>query len=198
MRISVFGANGGTGRLVVKEARRRGIQVAAVVRREPAEAFDEGVAVVVRDPSSRSVIAGVVAGTDAVVSALGPVAEVTETEVSAVTALIVRVLAAGTPRRVIVPANASVFDDAEVTGPFANVAAEHRRNLATLRASDLEWTMVAAPYLADDPPTGSIRTAVDAAPEGRTLTRGDYAATMLDAIERADWVGHVVGVANGS
>jgi putative NADH-flavin reductase len=196
MRLAVFGANGRTGRLVVEEANRRGMQVAAVMRRPPETAFPDGVAVIVVNPAGRGVIAGTVAGTEAVVSALGPVAMATQTEISDLTTTIVRVLEAGEPRRLILPANVSVFSDADVTGRFANVAAEHRRNVATARASDLDWTVVAPATLTDEPPTGRVVTAIDAKVEGRTLTRRDFAATMLDAIEREDWVHHVVGAAN--
>jgi putative NADH-flavin reductase len=198
MRITVFGATGRTGRLVVAGAVTRGWEVAAVARRRPDEPFPAGVAVVVGSPANTGVVAGAIAGSQAVISALGPIAEVTVAEVSDATAKIVRVLEESrTPRRFVLPANASVFSDAPVTGRYANVAAEHRRNVATVRSAQrLAWTVVAAPVLVDDPPTGLVDVAVDAMPAGRTLTRADFAATMLDALGEDAWVGRVIGVAD--
>jgi putative NADH-flavin reductase len=196
MRVTVFGANGRTGRLVVDGALQRGWQVVAVVRREPDPALPVAAAVVVGDPRDPGVIAGAIAGSGAVVSALGPVAEVTRTEVSETTATIVQVVSSGTTRRLILPANSSVFSDGEVTGEYANVAAEHRRDVATVRGSDIDWTVVVTGFLSDDQATGRVAVAVDEMPAAEWVTRGDFAATMLDAIDHADWVGHLIGVAN--
>jgi hypothetical protein len=41
-----------------------------------------------------------------------------------------------------------------------------------------------------------VETVVDAKGPGRSLTRGDFAAALLDAIDRTDWIGHVVGITN--
>jgi putative NADH-flavin reductase len=197
MQVTVFGASGRTGRLVVSQAAARGWQVAAVARRPVEEPSPPGVAAVVGDPRNTGVVAGAIAGSEAVISALGPVAEVTQTEVSDATAVIVHVLEqSSTERRVVVPANGSVFSDEPLTGRYANVAEEHRRNVARLRASHVPWVVLAAPILSDDAATGRIVTALDAMPPGRTLTRADFAATMLDAIARDGWSGHVVGAAN--
>jgi hypothetical protein len=100
-------------------------------------------------------------------------------------------------RRFVLPANASVFSDAPVSGRYANVAAEHRRNVAKVRSTaGLAWTVVAAPILTDDPATGRIDVVLEAMPAGRTLTRGDFASTMLDALGNDAWIGHIVGAAN--
>jgi putative NADH-flavin reductase len=198
MRITVFGATGRTGKLIVAQALARGWQVAAVGRRPPDEPFPPGAAVIVGRPADRGVVAGAIAGSEAVVSALGPIAEVTVTEVSDMTAAIAHVLRQERePRRFVLPGNASVFSEAPVTGRYANVAAEHRRNVETVRSAEgLAWTVVAAPILVDDPATGRVDVVLDAMPPGRTLTRADFAATMLDAIDNDAWIGHVVGAAN--
>ena len=70
------------------------------------------------------------------------------------------------------------------------------RYAAILAASGLEWTIVAAPFLTDDPATGDVGTVVDGKGPGRSLTRADFAAVLLDALDRPEWVGHMVGVAN--
>jgi len=195
VRIVVFGSTGGTGQQIVHQARARGHEVVAVARRDPDAPFGEGVALVRGRPSDRSVIAGAVAGADAVLSALGPVAGVTTTEISDATQAIVDVLRDDAAARLVVPANSSVCSDRELTGPYANVGEEHRRVVAIVRASSLSWTVLVAPTLSDDPATGEVVSVIDERPPGRTLTRADFAATMLDAIAEPAWIGHVVGVA---
>jgi len=37
---------------------------------------------------------------------------------------------------------------------------------------------------------------VDGKGPGRSLTRADFAAVLLEALDRPEWVGHMVGVAN--
>jgi putative NADH-flavin reductase len=198
MRITVFGASGRTGRLLVADALARGWEVAAVARRPPDQPLPPKAAAIVGSPANEGVVAGAIAGSQAVVSALGPVAEVTVTEVSEATAVIAHVLQQDSVRRrFVLPANASVFSDAPVSGRYANVAAEHRRNVAMVRSTaGLAWTVVAAPVLTNDPATGRIDVVLDAMPAGRTLTRGDFAATMLDGIANDAWTEHVVGAAN--
>ncbi len=89
-----------------------------------------------------------------------------------------------------------VFSEREVTGEYANVAAEHRRDMAILRGSALAWTVLAAPILNDDPGSGSYDAVIDGGGPGQAISRADYAAALLDALARDGWIGHAVGVAN--
>lgn len=196
MRIAVLGATGRTGGLLVDRALERGMDVVALVRHDPDPPLDASVTVTLLDLRDQDAIAPALAGADAVVSAIGPVAGVTRTEISETTQAVVDAMVRTGVRRIVAAANGTVLTDKEITGEYANVAAEHRRDAAILRASGLDWTLLAAPYLTDDPPTGEVATAVDAKAAGRSLTRGDYAAALLDALDRSEWVGHIVGVAN--
>ena len=196
MRLAVFGLTGRTGRMVVEEARRRGHEVVAPVRQLPAEPVDDGVQPVLIDLLDRDQVASTLKGCDAVISAIGPVARVTTTEVSDVLRTVVDAMAEVGLRRIAAAANAKVLSDDEVTGDYANVAAEHRRDAEILRGSGLDWTILAPPFLTDDPATGAVETVVDGKGPGRSLTRGDFATALLDALDRADWIGHVIGITN--
>ena len=196
MRVVVLGTTGRTGRIVADLALDQGIDVVALVRHEPEPPLDARVAVTVVDLRDQDAIAPELAGADAVVSAIGPVAGVTVTEVSESTQAVVDAMTRAGVRRIVAAANGKVFTDDEVTGEYANVAAEHRRDAAILAASGLEWTIVAAPFLTDDPATGDVGTVVDGKGPGRSLTRADFAAVLLDALDRPEWVGHMVGLAN--
>ena len=196
MRVVVLGTTGRTGSFVADLALDRGNDVVALVRHEPEPPLDARVAVTVVDLRDQDAIAPELAGADAVVSAIGPVAGVTVTEVSESTQAVVDAMTRAGVRRIVAAANGKVFTDDEVTGEYANVAAEHRRDAAILAASGLEWTIVAAPFLTDDPATGDVGTVVDGKGPGRSLTRADFAAVLLEALDRPEWVGHMVGVAN--
>ncbi len=192
MDVVVFGASGRTGRLVVDRASSLGWRVTAVLR-SPSPTPDGVRAIALGDVDMVETTLG---RSDAVISALGPVAGVTQTEISSTSATIVGAMQRVGPRRLVVPANTTVLSDSPVTGPFANVADEHRRVLAIVRASGLEWTVIVAPILDDAAATGDVDTVIDAAAPGRLLTRGDLAATMVAAVGQVDWVGHLVGAAN--
>jgi len=196
MRIVVLGTTGRTGRLVADEAVERGMDVVALVRHEPDTPLHPSIVVAVVDVRDQDAVATQLAGADAVVSAIGPVAGVTVREVSETTQAVVDAMVRTGVRRIVVAANRKVLSDDEVTGQYSNVAAEHRRVVAILAASGLDWTVLAPPSLTDDAGTGDVATAIGAKGPGRSLTRADFAAALLDALDRPEWVGRIVGVSN--
>lgn len=195
MRILVFGASGRTGRLVVELAVKRGHDVTAFVRDASRAWFPDAVTVRQGDPHDADAVADALIGHDAVISAMGPVAGVTTTEISDATRTIVDAMSRVGPSRLVIPANAKVFTQDEVTGEYANVVTEHRRDVALVRGSSLDWTVVAAPYLTDGAGTGSYEATLDAGGPGRSITRADFATALLDALDldHDGWIGHVVG-----
>ena len=195
-RIVIFGASGRTGRSVVAQAVQRGDEVVAFVRDASTQWFPDAVEVRQGNPSDPHDVEAALVAADTVVSALGPIAEETTTEISDATGVIVDAMQRLGPRRIVIAANGKVLDDSEVTGAYANVAAEHRRDAAILRQSSVDWTVVAAPMLTDDASTGSVVAVVEGKAPGRSITRGDFATALLDAIGTDAWIGHVVGVSN--
>jgi uncharacterized protein len=196
MKIVVFGASGRTGRQVVPMALKRGHDVTAFVRDASKQWFPDAVVVHQGDPSDAESVEAALIGADAVISVLGPIAGETEHQISDATATIVGVMERTGPHRLVLAANNTVFSDREITGEYANVAEEHRRDLAILQGSALAWTVVAAPMLSDDPGSGSTDAVIDARAPGRSISRGDFAAALLDALTHDDWIRHAVGVAN--
>src|SRR5438034_1135259 len=188
MRVIVFGASGGTGRLVVELGIRREHEVTAFVRDASKQWFPDAAKVVQGDPRDGEAVENAISGNAAVISALGPVAGVTITEISDATRTIADAMERLGLGRLVAAANARVFTDEEATGPFANVTLEHRRDVAILRASRLDWTVVAAPSLTDGAPTGAYAAAIDAKANGRQITRGDFALALLDALDHPDWI----------
>lgn len=73
MKITIFGANGQIGQLLVKQALDAGHEVTAYTRRMNAlELQHEKLQIVVGDITDREKLREVIAGRDAVLSALGP------------------------------------------------------------------------------------------------------------------------------
>jgi len=197
VKIVVFGASGRTGRKVIEQALERGHDVTAFVR--DASRFGvshERLEVVEGDARDPEAVTGAVRGCDAVISVLALMKAEDEPEYSEATRAIVGAAERENVRRLLITANNNVFGDAEVTGEFAAHAREHRRNRDTLETSGLDWTIGAAPWVVDDPAVGSYQTAIDAKAAGRKITTGDFATFVLDALERDDWIGHIVGVSN--
>ena len=196
LKIVVFGASARTGRQVVPQAIARGHGVTAFVRDASKQWFPDAVVVRQGDPSDAGSVEKALTGADAVVSVLGPIAGETQSEISDATRTIVQVMERTGPHRLVIAANNTVFSDREITGEYANVAAEHRRDLAIARESTLAWTVVAAPMLSDDPGSGAYDAVIDGRAPGRSIARADFAAALLDALANDDWIRHAVGVAN--
>jgi uncharacterized protein YbjT (DUF2867 family) len=194
MNVAVFGAAGRTGRQVVRLALERGHDVTAFVRdRSRVETSDDLVRVVEGDARDADAVVDALAGQDAAISVLSLMAADREPEFSEATSTIVDCATRAGVRRIVATANNEVFTDREVTGEFAAHAREHRRNRATLEASGLDWTIGAAPWVTEDAPPGAM-VVVDAKAPGRQLSPAGFAGFTLDALERDEWIGHVLGV----
>lgn len=191
MRVTVFGAGGRTGRGIVRIARARGREVTAFVRRETDLDADR---IVTDDARDADAVRDALEGADAAISVLSLVSADAEPEHSEATATIVRVASETRVHRLVVTANNDILTDREVTGEFAAHAREHRRNHATVEASDLDWTILAAPWVTDDEPRGAYDAVIDAKAPGRRIGSVDLALACVDALERDAWIRRVVGV----
>jgi putative NADH-flavin reductase len=197
VKLAVFGAAGGTGRPLVSQALERGHSVTAFVRAPPADGSLSGVdRLVTGDARDATAVEAALRDVQAVVSAMGPKGPDPGTVYSDAVSSLVAVMEAVGPRRLVISANARVLDDRPLDGEFAAISQEHREALASLRACGLDWTVVATPMLADDDARGSYLAAVGERGRGTSITRGDFATALLDAVERDEWIGRVVDVTN--
>jgi putative NADH-flavin reductase len=195
MRIAVFGASGRTGRLVVDQGLERGHEIVALVR--DSSRFDESherLEVVEGDALDPDAVVSALRGSDAAISVVSLARPEDEPQHSEATRTIVGAAKAEGVRRIVVTANNHVFHDDEVPEELAAFAREHRRNRDLLRASGLDWTIVASPTLGNEEATGSIAVSVDEKAPGRQTAREDLATAALDALGNDDWIGHIVGV----
>ncbi|MEV4185508.1 NAD(P)-dependent oxidoreductase [Streptosporangium canum] len=210
MRLTVFGASGGTGTQLVRQALAAGHEVTAVARRSSQLSFDEHprLSVIRADVRSPDAIGPAVAGRDAVLSALGSGSGRTPTDVCAAgVRSIVRAMAdTGTRRLVAVSASGAFIDDGDgpltrlivkpllqrvLRHPFADLRAMEEE----IRATDLAWTIVRPPRLTDGPRTGRYRVSLNRNVRGGLiLSRADLADCMLSRLDDPATVSAVVCV----
>lgn len=210
MRIAVVGANGRTGRSVVRQARERSIEVTAVARRHGTTPPEPGLSRVAGDVLDRERITDALAGVDAVVSAVGIGTSRQPTELySAGTANLLNAMAANGVKRVVVisalPVGAGPehsFADRRIVFPileriFGATYRDMRRMEALLRDSAADWTSLRPPRLVAAPVTGRYRLdATRPLPGARSISYADLATAVLDVVDRDDLHGRAAYVAN--
>lgn len=212
MKLTVFGATGGTGVQVVRRALDAGHEVTAVVR-DPAALPGEVRAcadVVQADVMDPSAIEEAVQGRDAVVTAIGTRDGRRPTSVCAAStgAITAAMRAAGAERFVLTSASglhAGPGDDPFtrfvvkplVLGPLLKHAfADMRAAEAVTRESGLAWTIVRPPRLTAGPGNGRYRKAADRnVLGGLSIARTDLATALLDVAGDLSTVRHVISVA---
>lgn len=204
MRITLFGATGRTGRLVLAECRRRDYEVTAFVRDAAALPSAPGLTVRAGDARDAEAVRAALAGADAVLVCLAMAdINVPATDFSDSVRTIVQVMTAQGPDRLLAIGNSGVlpapgggylFGD-NLAPPKSNLAAEHIRNYETLRASQLRWTLMCPVWLKEEIPPGHARYAYEALPEGPGETGiADLAQTMVALIDAPEAVGRRVGI----
>ncbi|MFF8270921.1 NAD(P)-dependent oxidoreductase [Streptomyces sp. NPDC016562] len=216
MKITVFGATGGVGREVVRQALDAGHEVTAVVRdpaRLPVPAHERLRVATVSDVTDQEAVLSVISGQDAVVSALGAAsnkqAKATPVAGPALTAITSAMDRAGV-RRLSAVSAAPVGPLADGEGMFTRAVVYPllRRLLrdlyadlavmeAAMGASGTQWTVIRPPMLQNKPRTGTYRRALDANVRGgRTIPRADVADALLTTLTDPATAGHAVGVAS--
>ncbi|MER8013316.1 NAD(P)-dependent oxidoreductase [Streptomyces griseoluteus] len=209
MRLTVFGATGGVGGEIVRQALDAGHEVTAVVR-DPARlaVTGERLRVVRADLSEPAAVRGAVAGRDAVLSGLGARSRKAAGVTARLTRAVLAAMAAEGVRRLVIVSAAPVGPAPEDDGPLdralrsvvsavlRDVYADLRETEAELARSTAEWTSVRPPRLLDRPLTGRYRTVTGGFPRaGRTIGRADVAHAMLAALGDPATVRQGVGVA---
>ena len=199
MRLLIFGASGGTGQQLVRQALERQHDVSAFVRTpSKVQIRSERLRIVQGDIADSQSIRSVIPGHDAVFSAIGTRSLSPTTLLSEAAAVIVSSMETSGLRRLIWESSLGVGETRGQLGPLYNtlllpfllrhVFADKERQESIIRASNLEWTIVQPATLTNGPLTGKYRVGRDAA-AGRLfpkISRADVAEFMLrEAAERA-------------
>ncbi|RCH68231.1 NAD-dependent epimerase/dehydratase family protein [Streptomyces sp. SDr-06] len=209
MRLAVFGATGGIGQEIVKQALADGHGVTAVVR-DPARfaVTGPGLAVFQADLTDPESLREAVAGRDAVLSGLGARKRSDAGIAARLTRSVLAAMEAEGTRRLVVVSAAPVGPEAPgdglldrgmrslISAILKDVYVDLRAMEAELAASATDWTSVRPPKLTDKPLTGAYRRIIGGNPKaGRTIARADVAHAMLACVGDPATVKQGVGVA---
>lgn len=187
MRITVFGANGRTGVLLVYQALEKGHVVTAVARRADSVPIRHpNLTVIQGDILDYQMVKEAVAGREAVLSALGVNQRKYNTILSEGTKNILQAMKECGVKRFICMSSAGVLgnDGGFIFGKIIvplflkQEMEDKKRQLQALRESDLEWVAVRPSGLTDSPKTGKYRI-TDGPPVYRSVPRADVADFML-------------------
>jgi putative NADH-flavin reductase len=211
MNVSIFGASGGTGKLLTERCLAAGYDVTVLVRTPATFPFRDRVHVVEGSVFDPLVVRRTVEGADVVLSTLGARSLKKEDVLERGVPLIVDAMRETGVRRIIALGSAGALDDSLKKQPawrrwlvqnmvyntFLKWAvASQVSQWKTLSASNLDWTMVMPPMLADSPARGIYRIDGEALPRnGSRISRTDVADFMMQQISNPQWVGKGVYIA---
>jgi putative NADH-flavin reductase len=197
MKIIVFGATGGTGKLIVSQALAKGHSVTAFVRNPEGLTADPHLRIIQGDLFDLATVVDAVRGHRAVLSALGARSRQKADILANALPVMLEAMRQEYVTRLIVLGASGVQRDhgkyqnaltnmaiwvakkTVLKHPFVDQAALER----LLAASDVDYTIVRAPRLLDGPFTGTYRVLPDALPPGAlSISRADVADFMLQQL----------------
>lgn len=199
MRLLILGANGRTGKCIVKEALARGHEVVALVRNADSLAPQAGLTVMEGTPTRAADYDQAAKGCDAVLVALNnprvsdaPWAKPVTTEPVLTNAA--KNMAAGPIKRVVFLSAIGVGDSFEHSPwvmrflikntNLGHAYADHNRVEEVLRASTLDWTLVRASGLSNGTKAKELIVGNAKEPKpGMMIRRKAVAQFMLDCAE---------------
>ncbi|MEV0097028.1 NAD(P)H-binding protein [Streptomyces sp. NPDC050738] len=210
MRLTVFGATGGIGQEIVKQAVAAGHQVTAVVRdpaRLPVRLSEVEVFTSALDDAEE--LRAAVSGRDAVLSGLGARKRSDAGVAARLTRPVLRAMEAEGTRRLLVVSAAPLAPAPEVrealldrvmlsaiNAILKDVYADLRAMEEEMARSATDWTAVRPPKLTNGARTGAYRTEIGGNPrKGRSIARADVAHAMLALVDDARAFKQGVGVA---
>jgi putative NADH-flavin reductase len=201
MKIVVFGASGGTGTHVVRQALDAGLQVTAFVRSpEKLNLEHSNLTVFQGDVMDTEKVDQAIAGQDVVISVLGP----TRPPVSGMMEIAAKYIVSGMEKhglnRLLSTTGAGVRDPQDQPKLFdkvmkalltlmaKEVLRDSEANVSIIRASDLNWTIVRFPRLMDGQHTGQYRAGYVGKDSGSQLSRADAADFILRELEKGKYI----------
>jgi uncharacterized protein YbjT (DUF2867 family) len=211
MELTIFGATGKTGVLLVERALADGHHVRAFVR-SPGKLTvrHDRLEVVPGELTDAAGISQAVKGADAVLSVLGPPPKAKGTPLTEGMRLIVAAMQEHHVGRLVAVSTPSVNDPHDshslkrdlMVGMVKRLAGSAYADITgtadVVRASDLDWTLVRVQLLTDRPPTGKL--AVGHVGDGTVKTlisRGAIVAFVLEQLTDRSWVRRAPLISNG-
>lgn len=206
MQIAILGGTGGIGGHVLSWALDAGHPVRALARSPGALPPRGGLTVIRGDALDAAAVTETIAGSDAVVSALGPRGAKSQSLLAGAAANVVTAMDKTGARRLICVSAAGAY----ITGDpntgwllkailprvFAKQFADVREMENVIRDSGLDWTFVRPTRLVSRPGTGRYRVSPGfPPPHGRTIARADVAHFIAAALTENTWLHDAPAVA---
>ncbi|SIS43771.1 NAD(P)-dependent oxidoreductase [Salimicrobium flavidum] len=191
MKIIVFGATGGVGQHVVKQALDKGMEVTAFVRTpSKIEVAHDLLNITQGDAFNKEEVAEAIAGQDAVVSCLGSSRGLKKsTEVEEMTKNIVTGMQERNVNRIIFTSSAGINGEMPgISGKIImkilkNALRDHRNAVDYIQSHGLDFTIVRAMGLTNETPTGKYKESKSGVPgKAKTIPRADVADFILKAL----------------
>ena len=195
MNVVLYGATGSAGSRILKELTSRGHQVTAVAR--DISKLPSTVTAKRDDLSDVDIIASIIQGADAVVSAYGPPQDdtdallgVTERQIAAVKkAGNIRLIVVGGAGSLEVAPGVTLLASGHLPEQWVSIAASHEKALRMFEASDINWTYFSpAAFFEPGVRTGEFRLGTnqliaDSKGDSR-ISLEDYAIALVDELEK--------------
>jgi len=210
MRITIFGATGGTGKQLVEQALAAGYQVVAYVRNpSKLNTRHENLTIVQGDLADQAMIERAISGADAVISVLGPRGDLKNKPITRGMQNIIEAMKKKGVRRLIISSTLSAKDPNDLPDFKAkalvnlvklamHAAYEEIVSVAeTVRKSDLDWTIVRLTTLNNNPKSGKVRVGYLGKGEvGLRISRADLAEFMLKQVQDTKYLRQAPVISN--
>ncbi len=209
MKITIFGATGGTGTHLVQQALQRGHQVVAYARTPSKLAIKHhNLRIVEGDIQDKDRVADAIEGADGVINAIGPTPNSPDDLMETAAQNILQGMKTHAVDRLIWSTGAGVRSPQDeptlmhkafglllkVISP--KVLENSRKGVELIQDSDLKWTIARAPMLTDESEPGNYYVGYVGSELGRALSRENYAKFMLDLVESDDWIQEMPAASN--
>lgn len=208
MKAALFGATGETGKYLIDEALKRGIEV-TVFARSSSSFENPDVRVVRGDLSDRNLLKETIHGSDAVLSAIGPssLKHPKDLPITRAMEAIISVMKEENVKRLIAVSTGTAVDPGDafdlkiwlpaqiirmaMPGVYRDIIGLSR----TVRASGLDWTMVRVGFLKSRPASGGLNVGLYGhAEHSLTVSREDVARFMFNQITSQEFIKQAPGI----
>ncbi len=210
MRITVFGATGGTGKQLVGQALAEGDEIVAFARKpSKLNIMDKNLTIVQGELTDQALIERAVKGANAVISVLGPRGGSKSKPLTEGMQNIIAAMKKQGIRRLIITSTLSAKDPNDPlnfrTKALVNLvkvtmhdAYEEIVSVAeTVRDSDLDWTIVRLTMLNNNPKSGKVKAGyVGKGEVGTWISRADLADFLLRQVQDTKYLRQAPAISN--
>lgn len=209
MKITIFGASGGTGRQLVQQALASGHEVTAFVRNPAKLNFQhECLRIVQGDVTDAAAVERAVDGASAVISALNTRPGAKGSSITQGTQNILAAMRKFGVRRLVFSAAPSARDPQDspdlrfqlMIGLVRLIARSGYEDIVgsalAVRASNVDWTIVRLPFPTDDPSIGHVKVGFLNKESGTRISRADAAEFMLQEVQTARYLRQAPVISN--